>query len=413
MNFRGVLIGAAAAALVCPAWGQPEPYLRVVEDHDGLVQRLEVATRTLTREGAPTIELVGAIHIADAAYYRRLQEILDGHEIVLFEAVRPAGAGDGSPIPEGLDDAERARLTERRIRFVGSAVEAYRKAHGTGPACADEFREGVPGKLRPMLEHSLTDFWGRALVLEFDGEGGVDVVSLGADGVPGGEGPAADLRLSAQEPLTPAERGEQMNLQQRLARALGLTYQMDGIDYARPNWRNSDLSMDQVRQAVGDDAQARTLFSMLEGSSFMGRMAGVVLGMIEGNPRMAASLKVMMLSTLSQADAALSQAGPEMSRLLRVILDDRNDVIVRDVARIVEHEPHVSSVAVFYGAGHMAALESRLTAELGYHAGPTRWIEAIRADLREAGMSAEQARAMQETLKRMMERRGGMSPGGS
>jgi hypothetical protein len=412
MSVRRIAIGILVAGVCGSAWGEPETYLRVLEDDDGVVQRLQVAARTFRREGAPPVELVGAIHIADAEYYRRVQEILDGHGVVLFEAVRPPGAGDGSPIPDDMDDATRARMTEQRLRFVGSAVEAYRRAHGTGPACADELLEGVPGKLRPMLARSLSDFWGRPLVLEFDGTGGVEVMSLGSDGVPGGEGPAADLRLSAQEPLTPAERGERVNLQQRMARALGLTFQLDAIDYARPNWRNSDMSMDQIRQAVGDDAQALALFSMLDGGSFPARMASMVLGMIEGNPRLAAGMKLMLLVTLENADAALSQTGPEMGRLMRVILEDRNGVVMRDLARVLEREAGVSSVAVFYGAGHMQGLESRLTSELGYEPVTTRWVDAIRVDLRDSGMTPEQGRVMQEAFRRMMERRagGGVNP---
>lgn len=382
----------------------PESYLRTVSDGSGTEQRLQVASRTFARDHAPTIELVGAIHIADADYYKAVQAILDAHEVVLFEAVRPPGAGDGSPVPSEWDDPKRARMTERRVRFLGSAVESYRRTHGTLPATMADLRAGVPGKLRPMVAHSLADYWGRPITLRVEGET-FDVVSVGSDGAPGGEGAAADLHLSDQKPLTPAEKGEALGLQQRMAKALGLTFQMDGVDYAREHWRNSDMSMDQVQEAVGDDAQAGALFSMLDGSSIMGRLAGFALAMIEGNPRMAASMKVMMLSTLSNADAAFAQLGPEMGRLMRVIIDDRNGVVIRDLGEIIADEPGVKSVAVLYGAGHMNDLEKRLVAELGYTPGETRWVDAIRVDLREAGMTPEQAKAMQETMQRMMERR--------
>jgi len=399
---RAVVLLAALSA--SPALAGPESYIRTVAADDGSVRRLQVGSRTLTREGAPPIDLVGAIHIADADYYKSIQGLLDGHDVVLFEAVRPPGAGDGLPVPAAWDDDKRARMTERRVRFIGSAVEAYRRSHQSLPATMDDLRAGVPGKFRPMVANSLADFWGRPIALRV-GADAYDVVSLGADGVPGGEGPAADLRLSEQKPLTAAEKGEAIGLQQRMAKALGLTFQMEGIEYARENWRNSDMSMDEVQDAVGDDAQARAVFTMLDGSSFMGRVAGLVLGMIEGNPRMAATMKVMMLSALANADAALAQAGPELGGLMRVIIDDRNGVVVRDLSRLLADEPGVKSVAVFYGAGHMDGLESRLVKDLGYAPGETRWFDAIRVDLREAGMTPEQAGAMQETMQRMMERR--------
>jgi len=51
--------------------------------------RLEVLTRTLRSEDGRTVSLVGAVHVGDTRYYRRLQRILDKHDAVLYEGVGP------------------------------------------------------------------------------------------------------------------------------------------------------------------------------------------------------------------------------------------------------------------------------------------------------------------------------------
>lgn len=403
-----VSLGAAPPA----EGGEPEAYIRMAEGADGTSMTLEVASRTLEREGGPVVRLVGAVHVADAGFYKRVQEILDGSGVVLFEAVRPAGAGDGRPLDEGLSDERRWEITRDRIRFLAMAVERGRREGGEVPTSIAGLREGARGKLRSMVAGSLQDGWGRPIrlrvVSEGEGEPRLDLISLGADGREGGAPgtPDADLRWSEQSPLTAAERGESEGMQERLARALGLVYQMEGVNYDRRSWRNSDMSVDEIRASLGeDDEQARAIFGMLDGTSLMGRLAGLVLGVIEGNPRLAATMKVMLITTLSNADAAMAQLGRGGEGLMRVIIEERNHVVVRDLAEIIEREPGVRDVAVFYGAGHMDHLERELVRELGYRPGETEWMPAISVDLKAAGLTRQSVQQMQEAMRRMMERR--------
>lgn len=52
--------------------------------------RLEVLNRTLeSADGKRRVSLVGAVHVADRRYYRRVQQILDRHDVVLYEGVGP------------------------------------------------------------------------------------------------------------------------------------------------------------------------------------------------------------------------------------------------------------------------------------------------------------------------------------
>lgn len=56
----------------------------------------QTGSRLFRKTGAPDIDLVGAIHIAQADYYQRLQQRLDQSDLVLFEGVT-ARKSDGTP----------------------------------------------------------------------------------------------------------------------------------------------------------------------------------------------------------------------------------------------------------------------------------------------------------------------------
>jgi hypothetical protein len=65
----------------------PEPkteYIRVVENDDAA--RLQTSIATLEKDGI-RVDLIGAIHIADAAYYKTLNETFPQYDSLLFEMV--------------------------------------------------------------------------------------------------------------------------------------------------------------------------------------------------------------------------------------------------------------------------------------------------------------------------------------
>lgn len=66
---------------------QTEGYIRYSKIRQGR-SALEVASKTFAnRDRTKMVSLVGAVHIGDVDYYHRLQSILDGHDVVLFEGV--------------------------------------------------------------------------------------------------------------------------------------------------------------------------------------------------------------------------------------------------------------------------------------------------------------------------------------
>ena len=74
------------AAEDAPAAGK---YLRF-RDPDDESGGLEVAvTYLLHPEGGPRVDLVGAVHVADPAFFREVQRILEAADLVLYEGIKP------------------------------------------------------------------------------------------------------------------------------------------------------------------------------------------------------------------------------------------------------------------------------------------------------------------------------------
>ena len=203
-------------------------------------------------------------------------------------------------------------------------------------------------------------------------------------------------------------RGEGYSLQADLAKALGLTFQLDQIDYDRPHFRNSDLNLVQLGRIFGvqtndlagpagsGKAEAGAvefgaLVQAMTGEGLLGGLARFGVSMLAASPRMQAATKVAMIEVLGQLPNDLTQiAGlpPGLQRLMQVLVEERNEAVVRDVRAALARRPPWKSVCVFYGAGHMADLEYRLCRAVGYQPVEDRWQPAFEVNPRALGISA-------------------------
>lgn len=103
-------LSTAAAAETLP------DYIRYQEDRRSA--RLEVAVRTFTLPSGQAVDLVGAVHIADAAYYEDLNRRFATYDSVLFELV-----GD----PRALTQASPQQLQQRSASAVGFIQQSASK----------------------------------------------------------------------------------------------------------------------------------------------------------------------------------------------------------------------------------------------------------------------------------------------
>jgi hypothetical protein len=382
------------AVAKAPASQPEEPkFLRVKDENAGAVS-LEVAVVTFERPdaAAPRVSLVGVAHIGDASLYDRLQKVLDAHDLVLYESVMPPGAMG----PSGETDEERAASTLAAMRFVAAVGTAYQKSKGRYPARADELTEfaaETDSRLRTWVANALTDAWGRPITItassRFTAEAAVttfEIESLGADGVLGGDGVNDDLTVDASDASQFAGINEGDSLQEDLAAALGLEFQLSAVDYDRPNWRCADMTADQLeREFHKRGADFSLLQGTLAGSSFSAKIVKGLLtlvrladAMFEG--AITDGFKVAMIEMLgneSMVELSLEQLGPGVAE---VLIDERNQVVMEAFDQAVREEPQIKSIAIFYGAGHLPDFAKRLEA-LGYKATQTQWIPAITVDV--------------------------------
>ncbi len=205
---------------------------------------------------------------------------------------------------------------------------------------------------------------------------------------------------------------EESSVQHALATSLGLVFQLSAIDYDRPHFQNSDLSIAQLQslfQSGGGSNAAGTragqefqeLLQIMNGSSFLGALVHFGIKFIGSNPRLQALTKVVLIELLGQIKGDLAQLKgmpPEIQRLLEVIIQERNKIVVEDVRKeLAARSPR--DMAVFYGAGHMADLEKRLRAELNYVPRKTVWFTAMSVNTRKAGLSETELDGMRKLIE--------------
>lgn len=418
--------GTAPADGSAEASAAPAKYMRVVEGADGTMT-MEIASRAFRRADGtgPTVYLVGAMHIADRSFYEAKQTELDACDVVLFEGVKASGM---EAIDASLDDAAKAEATRKRLAFLGQLAVAARQRSG---AFAKDLEglEADAGRFRSAVHALRDDGWGHPLVLTLvdvparpatdaapaqSATQRVRLVSLGSDGAVGGEGAAADL-VHETESIAPDAAAKKAggNIQQMLAKTLGVSFQLDHIDSGKPNWRNSDIGMDELRTLLDEAGpEAGRILRMLDGNSFEAKFAGVLLSLVGMSSTLTTVVKVMLVDTLANADelaASLPGMDKGMEAMQRVIIEDRNRIVLDDLRRIIADEPQRTTIAVFYGAGHMASMERCMTAELGLAPQGETWTAALRVDPREAGLTKAQVKQMRDmvgsTLKRQAGRR--------
>lgn len=403
----GLGLGCCAPALAQDdaAWKGSGPYMRVV-DVDETHMRLDMAVRLFVpAEGdGPTIALAGAMHIARPTFYQMLQSFLDAQDLVLFEGVKPRGTGG----LDAADDSVRVRRTEAAIRFLAIMLARHHVKGEAYPATLEELAVAIGARSKEQGEwvrSSAIDAWDHPLVYS-PTIAGFDLRSLGADGKEGGEGFDKDLAFADQKPLTDAETGDDPGLQSQMARALGLAFQLEAMHMDRPNFRNSDLTIDQVQERVAErGGDASMLFKILDGSSLAGKVVRFLLGLIEGNAHMQAMVKVLLMETMAATDienlGQMEGMPKGMAELMHVIVVDRNNVVIEDLKSVLAEKDPPKSIGIVYGAGHMGDMEKRLVADCGYRHVGGFWFEAISVDLKESGLSRAEVQQMERMLEMM------------
>lgn len=225
-------------------------------------------------------------------------------------------------------------------------------------------------------------------------------------------------------------------LQGKLARAIGLVFQLDAIDYKRAHFVNTDMTPEALNQAIEKRATATAdaakpkaksadgkkddpaaplekvdnqtfnqLMDALHGEGEMAESLGGMISLMGSTPEMRETTKLMLIEALGQAGELIDlakKASPEMKDLFEVLITERNEGVIRQLKQQVAKLRPGQSVAVFYGAAHMDEIARRLTSELHYQPAAKAWDTAFSADGKKSIMPAAQIRMLIQGMRAQM-----------
>ncbi|MCB1224927.1 MAG: hypothetical protein KDK99_03865 [Verrucomicrobiales bacterium] len=180
-----IWIIALAGLWAVTAQGAPEAedFVRVVDLKDGRTQ-LQTAVISVRGRAGQEVDLIGAVHVADAAYYQQLNERFTGYEVVLFEMVgdpnkrlpakeaKVANEEEASKTAKGSADSRMAWLgvlyetMRSKLKLTGQMDEINYQAPNFVHADmeADEFFEA-----QEKQGESFLGLWWKATVASMNG----------------------------------------------------------------------------------------------------------------------------------------------------------------------------------------------------------------------------------------------------
>lgn len=173
--------------------------------------------------------------------------------------------------------------------------------------------------------------------------------------------------------------GAMSGLQSTLARSMGLTTQLSGIDYSAGNFIHADLTQEGLASLMqGRQESLLTYFQKAMASSAKGPALGVTEAELaqldfaallsgQASARDQKTLKKLLATALTSSDGVM--AGMEDT----AILAERNKAALGVVDRTVASGR--TKLALFYGVAHMPDLEARLR-QKGWRRSSTSWLAA-------------------------------------
>jgi hypothetical protein len=241
------------------------------------------------------------------------------------------------------------------------------------------------------------------------------------EGVGWGDGP------SKAKPGKTSGVGE---LQDSLADSMGLVFQLRAIRYDRPHFRNSDMSLraftDSMsgkkskpdKKKVGEkgagkpgkappkekeDLAAQEVMRALSGDSVVFSFVSGALKIFGKSPKFRGLMKLAMVETLGSIGGDVSSlakaAGPGMEKFMRIALEKRNAIVIKDLKKILKDEEGHGDVVVFYGAAHMPDIERQLADKFGFAAAEEKWLPAFGVNPKEAGLSTLEVNLVRNMIR--------------
>lgn len=168
------------------------------------------------------------------------------------------------------------------------------------------------------------------------------------------------------------------SVQLGMKRMLDLDFQLECVDYTKPNLSHADMSPEEFAQSMKDRGESfsQMLFRMIGQSIAMQSKdpnratdVGMLLAMFSKDRPL--QLKRVMAEQFEDVDGSMAAfGGPQGS----TIITERNKRALAVLER--EIKAGKRKLAIFYGAGHLGDMERRLVADFGLKRHDERWLSA-------------------------------------
>lgn len=169
------------------------------------------------------------------------------------------------------------------------------------------------------------------------------------------------------------------NIQMGMKDVLGLTFQMEEVDYTSKHFIHADFSPAEFKASM--DAKGESIFSMMFNlwrASMAQQLTGqatssdfdLLMALMSSDRQNA--LKTIMAKELANSDGVMKVLeGTEGSTLVA----ERNKKALKVLEKELKNKQH-KSFAIFYGAAHLADFHQRLVDDFDMVPVSTQWVDA-------------------------------------
>jgi len=243
-----LVLGRADVARVEQDESEPKPgtFMRYAPPEGEQGGGLDVAiTYYVHPDGGPRVDLVGAVHIADAAFYRELQKALEDAGEVLYEGIKPKGTSnaefDRGPPPDRPKGPVRV-LQEKMASWLGLVFQldgiSYRRPHFVHADVTTEALEGTDDETKAEVEESARS--------------GIFAQAAFMNGLLQLAGPLFDLLLGRGAKAGPLRKGLKRSMAEMLG-SMDIEARIRSADPERAAWildRRNDVAIERLKEEL-------------------------------------------------------------------------------------------------------------------------------------------------------------------
>jgi TraB/PrgY/gumN family len=197
---------------------------------------------------------------------------------------------------------------------------------------------------------------------------------------PGMPGAAREPDVAPRRARQPRSMGWVGTMQRMLKETLDLSFQLDEINYTRPNFVHADLDTETFLQKQAERGESlltmmlQAMFQDMKRESTGPVTEPGIMDLVEAlqSPDRSRRLKLLLAKHFANMDDMMAMfEGPDGS----VILTERNKAALNVLTKRVSAGDR--KIGIFYGAAHLAGMEKMLILDLGFkQVGEPKWITA-------------------------------------